>query len=143
MASAIAEGKGRFWKVGDKVEVAATGDFAEGDVLEVGEGLAGIAVNSGVSGDTIVVQVEGIIKVAANNSTGSVGDLVGWVNAGEKGGAGAGDGAANVDDDPSNWDFALGRLVGKDKGSGDDEILVKLGRQFASHEEVADLIAAI
>lgn len=125
--------KAAFYKAGDVLEVTASGDVVAGDPIEVADGLSGIALHDAKSGDTLVVRVEGIIKIVADNSTGNVGVLVGWDADGSPVGGEASSGAATLT--AASMDFTLGRLVGSNKGAGDGTIYVKLGRQFLTPAE--------
>lgn len=56
---------------GTTIDVPLTGTVAKGDVLLVGDGLCVVALESGVSGDILCCQTEGVVH-GVNKSSGAV-----------------------------------------------------------------------
>ena len=64
---------------GETIDYELTADVNVGDVIPLGSEMVGIATVSGISGETIAVEIEDVFEIAAASADAiSVGDLLYW-----------------------------------------------------------------
>ena len=112
------------YKDGNRMTVTASGAVQSGDVDVIGTGLLGVAVISGVSGDSIPYALEGVYLIPkVSGAVIQQGEQVLW------------DVSANAADDenatPAAGDFLCGYAV-EARGNGDTTVPVKINRPAPS-----------
>jgi len=113
---------------GSRLEVTLSGTVSAGDVDVVGTGLLGVALEDGVSGDTIAYAIEGVFKVPkVTAAVIAAGEQVLWDVSADSGNGQADDDAAT----PATGDFLCGYAI-EAAGNGDTTVLVRINKTAPS-----------
>lgn len=113
---------------GTRIEKTLSGTVSAGDVDVVGTGLLGVALEDGVSGDTIVYAIEGVFKIPkVSAAVIAAGEQVLWDVSADSGNGEADDDAAT----PATGDFLAGYAM-EAAGNGDTTVLVRINKTAPS-----------
>lgn len=105
----------KYWQRGETIDYTATGDLANGDVVNLATRI-GVAGDDIAAGETGAVHVVGVFEMPKATDAVTVGQALYWDAAAEKITTTAGGSSANT---PAGWAVAAA-------GSSDATVLVKL-----------------
>lgn len=67
------------YQVGEVIEFTCTADVTVGDVIPLGSNMVGIAINSGLTGEEITLEIEKVWTIKGKDDEAiSIGDVVYW-----------------------------------------------------------------